>query len=126
MKKHAASLALLLAASIALLTACGGGSSSDAGTETTPTPHSLGLMKLTVSGLGSGQISSHAELAGAGGVAPRALTELAQGIDIQQASASTVDIGTNATAGTRHNSSLAVESIERRKVFLHAGIAPLT
>jgi len=90
-------------AGVTLLTACGGGSSSDAGAEPAPAPHSLGLMKLTISGLGGGQISSHAELAGAGGgQTPRALTELAQGIDLQQVSSSSVDVGTNAAGGTRY------------------------
>jgi len=93
--------ALVLAGT--LLNACGGGSSSGAGAEAAPEPHSLGLMKLTINGLGGGQISSHAELAGAGGgQTPRALTELAQGIDLQQTSATSVDVGTNAGGGTRY------------------------
>ncbi len=93
----------LLCASL-LLSACGGG--GDAPATSTTTPESLGLMKITVSGLGTNAPTSQVELlspgAAAGGPQPRAITTAPSGIDIKQTAASSVDVGTRGSGGMRY------------------------
>ena len=95
---------LAAAAACALLTACGGGGGSDAASAP-PAAHGLGLMKITISGIGGGQMSSHAELL-SGGSGPQAHvampTAIAAGLDVRQAAASTVDSGVRGNGGERY------------------------
>jgi len=101
--------ALFAAASAAclLLMACGGGGSGggDAATPPPATSQSLGLMRITINGIGGGQVSSHAEmLSGVSGPQAHVAmpTAMPQGLDVQQTSASTVDIGTRGKDGERY------------------------
>ena len=82
----------LMAAACALLAGCGGGAGNS--TSAPPAAHSLGLMKITISGIG-GQLQSHAEMLSGSGPQARVAqpTAMPQGLDVQQTSASTVDIG---------------------------------
>jgi len=87
-----------------LLGACSsGGDGASASSAAGPVPESLGLMKLTVNGLGTAAMSSKLEMvAPAGPLRPMAVTTVPQGIDLQQVSASSVDVGTNSGGGTRY------------------------
>ena len=93
------------AGACALIAACGGGNTSSA-TDTAPVPpaQSLGLMKITISGIGSGQMSSKVELVqgGSAGRIKAAMPSIVpNGLDVEQISASTEDIGSPGT-GTRY------------------------
>src|SRR5882757_7587525 len=100
------SVPLLLCAA-SLLSACGGGGGGDSGSSPTPTPatESLGLMRIVVSGIGTNGLVSRAELVSAGAAAgpqPRAVTNVPLGIDVQQISATSVDVGTRGAGGVRY------------------------
>jgi hypothetical protein len=90
-----------------MLTACGGGGGSGGSDVATPQPAasaSLGLMRITISGIG-GQMQSHAELlSGASGPQAHVAlpTAMPAGLDVQQVSASTVDVGTRGAGGERY------------------------
>ena len=90
----------------ALLAACGGSGGGDAAPASPPAgAHSLGLMRIIISGIGGAQMTSRAELLSgtAGPQAHVALpTAIPAGLDVQQASASTVDIGTRGAGGERY------------------------
>ncbi|WP_051748338.1 FG-GAP repeat domain-containing protein [Nevskia soli] len=90
----------------ALLAACGGSGGGDAAPASPPAgAHSLGLMRITISGIGGAQMTSRAELLSgtAGPQAHVALpTAIPAGLDVRQASASTVDIGTRGAGGERY------------------------
>ncbi|MDB5974596.1 MAG: VcbS, partial [Nevskia sp.] len=94
------------ASACALLAACGGSGGGDAAPASPPADaHSLGLMKITISGIGGAQMSSRAELlSGASGPQAHVAlpTAISAGLDVQQASASTVDIGTRGAGGERY------------------------
>ena len=100
--KAAAGMALFASA---LLAGCGGGGGDD-GSSSNPPPvtRSLGLMEITINGIGSGQITSHAALPGGTG-APQAHvaqpTPVTQGLDVKQVSSSYVDVGSPGS-GTRY------------------------
>ncbi len=97
------SVPLLLCAAF-LLSACGSDSGSSASTSA-PQPESLGLMKITVSGLGTNTPSSTAELisAPAGGAAhERTVTTAPLGVDVKQVSATSIDVGTRGAGGMRY------------------------
>ena len=91
-----------------LLTACGGGGGSGSGSDAASPPatsHSLGLMRITINGIGDGQMSSHAEMLSdaAGPQAHVALpTAVPAGLDVRQVSASTVDTGIRGKDGERY------------------------
>ena len=94
------------ASACALLAACGGSGGGDAAPASPPAgAHSLGLMQITISGIGGAQMTSRAELLSgtAGPQAHVALpTAIPAGLDVQQASASTVDIGVRGAGGERY------------------------
>jgi len=85
------------------LTGCGGSGGGDAATAP-PAAHSLGLMKITINDIG-GQLQSHAEML-SGGSGPQAHvalpTAVPAGLDVQQVSASTIDVGTRGAGGERY------------------------
>ena len=91
-----------LAACMALA-GCGGGGGSGSDSSTPPPAHGLGLMKITISGIG-GQLQSHAELLSGSGPQARVAqpTTVPAGLDIRQVSASTVDVGTRGSGGQRY------------------------
>jgi len=96
----AAGLALL--ASV-LLCACGGGGDNSSSSPPS-TPRSLGLMEITISGIGSGHVRSHASLPGGAATQQARVaqpTTVPQGLDVKQVSSSYVDVGT-AGNGTRY------------------------
>jgi len=95
-----------VASACALLSACGGSSGETAPTSSPPsTSRSLGLMQITISGIGGAQMISRAELL-SGSAGPQAHvalpTAIPAGLDVQQASASTVDIGVRGAGGERY------------------------
>jgi len=96
-------VAPILSASL-LLTACGGGSGGGSPDQPAPQPQSLGLMKITVSGLGTGNMTSQAELLSSGGSGPqpRVINIMPNGIDVKQIAASHVDVGTRGAGGMRY------------------------
>ncbi|MDB5978860.1 MAG: repeat-containing protein [Nevskia sp.] len=91
-----------------MLTACGGGGGSGGSDAATPPPAtsaSLGLMRITISGIGGGQMTSNAEmLSGTSGPQAHVAlpTAMPAGLDVQQVSASTVDVGTRGAGGERY------------------------
>ena len=94
-----------------MLSACGGGGGggsgggSDATTPPPATSASLGLMRITINGIGDGQMTSHAEmLSGTSGPQAHAAlpTPVAAGLDVQQVSASTIDVGSRGAGGQRY------------------------
>ncbi|WP_084182810.1 FG-GAP repeat domain-containing protein [Nevskia soli] len=104
-----AARALFAAASAAclLLMACGGGGSGggDAASPPPATPASLGLMRITINGIGGAQMTSHADmLSGTSGPQAHVAlpTAVPAGLDVQQVSASTVDVGTRGAGGERY------------------------
>ena len=87
------------------LTGCGGsgGGGGDAASAP-PAAHSLGLMKITINGIG-GQMQSHAEmLSGSSGARAHVAlpTAVPAGLDVQQVSASTIDVGSPDAGGERY------------------------
>ena len=88
-----------------LLSACGGG--GDSPSSPPPTAHSShGLMQLTINGLGSAAIQAQAASLHAG---PQALVaglgndgDALDGLDVEQVSAGTVDVGTRGAGGMRY------------------------
>ncbi len=94
-------VALLLPAAL-LVTACGSGGGGAPGGPV-ETPQSLGLMKITVSGLGTNSPTSHAELLSGGtGPQPRTINTVPSGIDVKQISATSIDVGTRGAGGMRY------------------------
>ena len=101
--------ASIMAGACALLSGCGGsggGGGSDSDPASPPAgAHSLGLMKITINGIGAGQVTSHAEmLSGTSGPRAHAAlpTPVAAGLDVQQVSASTIDVGSRGVGGQRY------------------------
>jgi len=97
------SVPLLLCAAL-LLSACGGGNDGSASAPA-PQPESLGLMKITVSGLGTNAPSSTAELvssADSGDAHQRTVTTAPLGVDVKQVSATSIDVGTRGAGGMRY------------------------
>ena len=92
----------LAAGACVFLAGCSGGGGNDASAP--PVSHSLGLMKITISGIG-GQLQSHAELL-PGGSGPQARvampTAVPAGLDVQQVSIGTIDVGTRGAGGERY------------------------
>ncbi|MFI4978958.1 MAG: FG-GAP repeat domain-containing protein [Nevskiales bacterium] len=91
----------------ALAVACGGGGSGSSADTTAsdpaPVARSLGLMELTVSGLGTRNITSHARMVSGGPVAHVASpTPVPLGLDVEQSAASTNDVGTPGAGGVRY------------------------
>ncbi len=103
MKMHAWRMAAPILATAALLTACGGGS-GDSPDQPAPQPQSLGLMKITVSGIGTNAMTSHAEMLSQGGSGPqpRVVNTVPNGIDVKQISATSIDVGTRGAGGMRY------------------------
>ena len=103
MKMRAWRMIAPIVALTVLLTACGGGGSGDSGQSPAP-PQSLGLMKITVSGLGTNNPTSHAELISGGGSGPQphTINTMSAGIDVKQISATSVDVGTRGAGGVRY------------------------
>jgi len=97
-----------MAAACAVFSGCGGGSSGGDSETTTPPPAtsaSLGLMRITINGIGDGQMTSHAEmLSGTSGLQAHVAlpTPVAAGLDVQQVSASTIDVGSRGAGGQRY------------------------
>ncbi len=89
----------------ALLSACGGGGGSDdSPSNPPPVTRSLGLMEITISGIGSGHLTSHAAMPGGTGTEQARVAQpsiVPQGLDVKEVSSSYVDIGT-AGNGTRY------------------------